>query len=334
MPRNGTKTHTVDPSNATNLINGSTFTPTSGNFLVTVLHSPSTNPTPSGWTSNVVGANTGNGTVRVISKSAAGSDTFSVTHSLTNVPMIAEVFEFLSGSTFDASATKIDYGTASTMPTLTPGTHTLMIALQCNDLPQGYNYSNCTWSQDIGPAPTELLDAVYFSDGSTNGLWYSSAYAQDTTATSWAPDVTNDSTRDNRNDIVFSINAPSPTRLPQVGNDNGVWGSILNNYLSVSLTAGGALATNTVLNANIADGVIVATKLDPTVQTSLAKADTALASASLDSSTVTLLSTSTLTSNAVNKIISIAFKGSTPLYTYTGTDPTTGSPAGIYFKVL
>ncbi|RWZ78224.1 MAG: hypothetical protein EOT05_00440 [Candidatus Microsaccharimonas sossegonensis] len=212
LPRNGTTSHTVNPNTTTNLISGAVFSRKSGNYLLAILWGPSTNPTPTGWTSQVVGANTANGTLRVITRSAAGADTFSVTHAVTNMPMVVEIFEFSSTSAYDTSATQIDYNTVSTMPTLTPGTHTLLIAVQCNDYPAGYGYSNCTWGPGTGPLASEMLDIYTDTAGGTltTGLWYSSAFSEDTTATSWAPTVTNDSTRDNRNDLVLSINAPNP----------------------------------------------------------------------------------------------------------------------------
>lgn len=61
-------------------------------------------------------------------------------------------------------------------------------------------------------------------------------------------------------------------RLPQPGGDAGNWGTILNEYLSQSHTVDGSLK----------DGVITAAKLASGVQSSLAKADSAVQAAQFD----------------------------------------------------
>lgn len=50
-------------------------------------------------------------------------------------------------------------------------------------------------------------------------------------------------------------------RLPQPGGDSGNWGTILNEYLSQSLDAGGAIKTGAITGTKIADNVITEPKL-------------------------------------------------------------------------
>jgi hypothetical protein len=68
------------------------------------------------------------------------------------------------------------------------------------------------------------------------------------------------------------------SRLPTPGSDNGTWGTILNDFLSVSLTSGGLLNAGVVGTSQITDGTVTKAKLETSVQTSLGKADTALQS--------------------------------------------------------
>lgn len=67
------------------------------------------------------------------------------------------------------------------------------------------------------------------------------------------------------------------TRLPIPGGDNGNWGKILNDYLSVEHNPDGSLKVRSEgLPATIADGSITASKLSPTVNNYLASAQTAV----------------------------------------------------------
>lgn len=124
------------------------------------------------------------------------------------------------------------------------------------------------------------------------------------------------------------------SRLPTPGSDTGTWGTILNDFLGVSHAADGTLNANVVANANISDGTIALGKLATSVQTSLGKADAALAASALDSSTAALISGSSSTATAINSKISAATGGGAPIYILAPSDPdpTTGSPAGLYFR--
>jgi hypothetical protein len=124
------------------------------------------------------------------------------------------------------------------------------------------------------------------------------------------------------------------SRLPTVNGDNGTWGTVLNDFLSVAHTSGGTLEEGSVSNSNIVDGAIALAKLATSVQTSLAKADAALAASGLDAATAALVSGSSSTATAINSKISAATGGSTNIYILATSDPdpTSGSPAGLYFR--
>ncbi len=128
------------------------------------------------------------------------------------------------------------------------------------------------------------------------------------------------------------------SRLPTPGSDNGTWGTILNDFLGVSHAADGTLSSNVVSNANIADGTIALGKLATSVQTSLGKADTALQSVTkasvglgnVDNTSDVNKPVSTATQTAINTAVA----GTTAVYILAPADPdpTTGSPAGLYFR--
>lgn len=77
-------------------------------------------------------------------------------------------------------------------------------------------------------------------------------------------------------------------RLPIPGSDDGQWGNLLNDYLSVAHQTGGALKPGSVTVTAISDATITKAKLDSAVQASLTKADGAVD----DSGMATLVATS------------------------------------------
>lgn len=159
------------------------------------------------------------------------------------------------------------------------------------------------------------------------------------------------------------------SRLPTPGGDDGTWGIVLNDFLAVSHASDGTLNSGIVANATIADGTIALGKLAASVQASLGRADSALQSvtatsvglgnvnntsdankpvstatqtalnlkldaSSLDSSTAALVGSSSSTATAITSKINSAIGGSNAIYILAPADPdpTTGSPAGLYFR--
>jgi hypothetical protein len=68
------------------------------------------------------------------------------------------------------------------------------------------------------------------------------------------------------------------TRLPQPGSDDGQWGDILNDFLSVAHNADGTLKSGAVGTTQIQNGSVSTIKLSPGVQNSLNNADSAVQS--------------------------------------------------------
>lgn len=113
--RNGTSTHSVDPSSATGVVHGTQFTPTAGRLLICVAEAPVTSTTPAGWTLPSGGAAVNFTGLYVWWLDAAGGDTFSTTHNESNHPCVFDFYEFDAGTTFvqAAAATGLSSGAAS-----------------------------------------------------------------------------------------------------------------------------------------------------------------------------------------------------------------------------
>lgn len=82
------------------------------------------------------------------------------------------------------------------------------------------------------------------------------------------------------------------SRLPNVGGDDGDWGDILNDFLSQSLTAGGAIQADAVDTSQVKDGAITNAK----VSASAAIAQSKIANLTTDIST-TQAAINTVTAN-------------------------------------
>lgn len=72
-------------------------------------------------------------------------------------------------------------------------------------------------------------------------------------------------------------------RLPQVGGDDGNWGSLLNEFLLEAHTNGGALKPGSVGASEVSDGSLPSSKLSASVRASLAKADAAISTSTANS---------------------------------------------------
>jgi hypothetical protein len=117
-------------------------------------------------------------------------------------------------------------------------------------------------------------------------------------------------------------------RLPTIGGDDGNWGTILNDYLSVAHNSGGDLNNNTVATNTLQNGSITTAKLDsinsPTNGQVLSYNGTKFAwSASSTGQSVAIKDESTTLTSAAS---SIAFVGTGVTATNTGSDVTVTVP--------
>lgn len=125
-------------------------------------------------------------------------------------------------------------------------------------------------------------------------------------------------------------------RLPQPGGDNGDWGNILNDFLSQSLKNDGLVKDNAVTANTIAPGAVISaaiatesvskTKLSPSLQSSIDKAESALQTAPVTSvagkvNAVTLTSTDVGLNNVDNTSDATKNNAVATLTNKTLTDP-------------
>lgn len=128
-------------------------------------------------------------------------------------------------------------------------------------------------------------------------------------------------------------------RLPNPGSDSGVWGNLLNDYLSQSLTSTGLLKDDIVTGATIADGAVSDVHLATDVQVQLdqittlpflvatTQAGTSYTLTLMDANTVVEMTNASATTVAVPPNSSVAFPVGTTieLFQY-GAGPLTVSP--------
>jgi hypothetical protein len=65
------------------------------------------------------------------------------------------------------------------------------------------------------------------------------------------------------------------SRLPNPGSDDGLWGNVLNDFLGQSLASDGTVKAGAIGSDQVQDNSLPKTKLAPSVQASLTKADAA-----------------------------------------------------------
>jgi hypothetical protein len=207
LPRNGTTTHTVDPTSATNLVSGSAFTPTSGRLLVAVIEGAVTSTTPSGWTLPSGGSAVNLTGLYVWWRSAAaGSNAFTTTHNASNYPVVVSIYEFPAGSTFvkSVAATGLAYNAANPALTALTGTNTVM-AVKARTVPDSDAYA-FTWTGTGTPVEDWDLRAAF---ATTDGYVASLAYVDGFTGTSWQPTASNAVTSGSHEALTFAINVAS-----------------------------------------------------------------------------------------------------------------------------
>lgn len=204
--RNGTFTHAVDPSSATDVVAGTPFSPTVGRRLVCVAEGSVTSTTPAGWTLPTDGSAILNSGLYVWHRIAAGGDTFTTTHNSSNFPVAYAIFEFPAGTTFVGSVSATSQNTAAANPNLTglTGLNTVMgVAGWADNVSTGAIAG--TWDS---PNVAALDINVDFS--TTDGYWLGICFQDAYASGSYAPVPTIASPSNGSSErLTFAVNVPS-----------------------------------------------------------------------------------------------------------------------------
>jgi hypothetical protein len=197
-PRNGTTTHTINPSTGT-VFTGASFTPTAGSLLVCLADGAVTSSTPSGWTLPTGGSAINACGFYVWYRTAAGGDTFTTTHNASNYPVGFDIYEFPAGSTFKSSVSATAVSAAGGAgPTLSGLTGTNLLCAAASQSTAG-SVRTCTWSAGIEAADYGAAWAT------TDGYSYSLAYLEDSALASWSSAATFSATTDSVERLVFAV---------------------------------------------------------------------------------------------------------------------------------
>lgn len=186
LPRNGTTTHTVDPTSATSLVSGATFTPTLGRFLLVVIEGAVTSTTPSGWTLPTGGSAVNNSGLYVWYRTAAsGSNAFTTTHNGSNYPVVVAVYEFAAGTTFTGSVASTSTTATTANPNLAGLTGTnLVLAVKATAESGSVGSDDYAWTGTGSPVEDWQVSA---DGGPTDGFLASLAYVEAYMGASWQP---------------------------------------------------------------------------------------------------------------------------------------------------
>jgi len=229
-PRNGTLTHTVDPSSGT-VVAGSLFTPTAGNFLVVLAGGAVTSTTPAGWTLPAGGSAINNAGLYLWHRTAAGGDTFTTTHNASNYPVLFDVYEFPAGTTFIGVAAQGNVSSGGAGPSLSGLTSAadFRAAVACQDINAAVAPSY-TWSTG-----TEATDTGIIASG-TDGYGFSLAYLEDQVDATFSAAATS------------TVGSPTIERLVLALNvaDAAVTGSLVASTPSLTVGPSTAAITGTV----------------------------------------------------------------------------------------
>lgn len=215
-PRNGTASHTFDPSSSTNVVGGTPFTPTAGRLLVVVGGGPVTATTPTGWTLPAGGSAVNTSGCYCWHRTAAGGDTFTTTHNGSGYLYVVDIFEFPAGSTFVKAAAQaaVSSGSASTAIAGLAGTNTNIHTRTTNH--QSGAVPSHTWTAP----PAEITDYGATQDINGNdGVGFTTGGVEDDTAASRAFTVTN-SLGFSAETVTFSVNVAGPPAPPNEGSAN------------------------------------------------------------------------------------------------------------------
>ena len=208
-PRNGTTSHTINPSSSTNLVSGAAFTPTAGRLLVVVVEGSVTSSTPSGWTLPTGGSAINNTGLYVWYKTATGSDAFTTTHNGANYDVLFAVYEFPAGSSFVGSVSAQGVGKTSPNPQLNGLTGTNSVfAVKAYGANGGLVTAIWTWT-GTGSPTQDWEYIVPFNP--TDGYAASLAYVDGYTGSSWQPtgSTSTAGTAADAEALTFAVKVPS-----------------------------------------------------------------------------------------------------------------------------
>jgi hypothetical protein len=250
--RNGTTSHTIDPSATGTVIDGAAFTPTAGRLLVVVAEGAVTSTTPSGWTLPSGGSAINNTGLYVWHRTAAGGDTFSTTHNASNYPAVFDIYEFGSDSTFlgSAAATGVDSngGAGPTLSSLT-GTHwDAGVVGQVNA--STTNTETILWDLGVEEVDTSTLQA-----SGTDGYTYGLTVIEGATSSSAAFAATSSSNAATTERLVFAVDAGDDGENDVALSDTGTGVDALTLTATVALTdtADAVDAVSVAVAASLAD---------------------------------------------------------------------------------
>jgi hypothetical protein len=211
--RNGTTSHTIDPSAGT-VLSGSTFTPTAGRLLACLVYGAVTSTTPAGWTLVTNGSAVNNGGLYLFTKTAAGGagDAVTSTANASNYPRTFDFYEFAAGSTFVKAATSTAVAAAGGAgPSITALTGTNLICGSAGQIPGGANTSTVVWASGVEAVDTTLVFST------TDGYTYSLTYLEDSVLTSSSIAATFTGSATNVERLMFAFNvAAGPAAYPYV----------------------------------------------------------------------------------------------------------------------
>ncbi len=265
-PRNGTTSHTVDPSTGT-VVAGASFTYTAGRFGVVVAYGAVTFTNPSGWTLAASAVNYG-GLYVWYKASLAGGETVTTTTNASNYPVAVDFYEFPASSTWvnAVSASNVT-GAGPSLAGLT-GTNQVYASGGVDDS------TTTTYTGSWASGTSLVSTCVTFS--STDGYLYSTAEIVDDTATSQS-DAWTVSGGPNSERLMWAVQVPAggPTGTLATTLDNSVLSA------SATETFAGVLAVTLDSAVLAAAGTVVSPV-------------TGTLSATLDDSTLTASGTETI----------------------------------------
>lgn len=204
-PRNGSASHTIDPSSTTGLVSGAAFTPTAGRLLVVVVEGAVTSSTPSGWTLPSGGSAISESGLYVWYRTAAGGDTFTTTHNAPNYPVVFAVYEFPAGSTFVKSVAATSVSNTAANPNLTglSGTN-VIFGVKGTVMASPWTYGGAVWSSGY---VEDYDDFVPYSG--TDGYWLTIAAQEGITTSSAQPTATISGTAFGAEALTFAVKVPA-----------------------------------------------------------------------------------------------------------------------------